>query len=194
MLALELPPMKASAPAASSPASCEEDFRSLFAQHHGFIWRQLRRLGVPEASVDDAAQEVFIVAARRMNDIRAGAERSFLFGVARRVASDARRSQHARVSAATQPLDANRADEHDDPEQVLQGRRAQDMLHQVLDAMADDAREVFVLFELEEMSRREIAELLDLPEGTAASRLRRAREEFMAIAGRLKATAARGAP
>ncbi len=194
MLALELGPVKGSAVLPTSSASGENAFRALFAAHYPFIWRQMRRLGVPESAVDDATQEVFIVAARRMSDIQPGAERSFLFGVARRVAADARRTRHARASAVSEPLGADTADEREDPEQALQGRRSQAMLHRVLDAMADDTREAFVLFELEELSRREIAELLGIPEGTAASRLRRAREEFMEIAGRMKATASRGAP
>jgi RNA polymerase sigma-70 factor (ECF subfamily) len=50
-----------------------------------------------------------------------------------------------------------------------------------------DLRAVFVLFELEEMPTAEIAEALELPTGTVASRLRRAREEFRRIAARVQA-------
>jgi len=54
--------------------------------NHDFIWRLLRRLGIPEANVDDATQQVFCVAARRIDEIAPGSERSFLFGTAVRVA------------------------------------------------------------------------------------------------------------
>src|ERR1019366_6069474 len=70
--------------------------RRLFVAHYAAIWRLLRRLGVPSAQLDDAAQEVFWVAARKFADIREGSEHSFLYGVAIRVASqEHRRRRHA---------------------------------------------------------------------------------------------------
>src|SRR5690349_13452856 len=63
---------------------------------HDFIWRLLRRLAIPEASVDDATQQVFCVLSRRVDDVKPGSERSFLFGAALRVASDRRRSREFR--------------------------------------------------------------------------------------------------
>jgi RNA polymerase sigma-70 factor, ECF subfamily len=170
------------------PASREAIFRELFRAHYAFIWRQLRRLGVPEGAVDDAAQEAFVVAARRLDDIRAGSERAFLLGVARRIAADARRSGLPRnTMTSSEDLLGERADAAPDPEQALQGSRARALLDTVLDAMDDDTRAVFVLFEFEELSKGEIADVLGIPEGTAASRLRRGREEFLAIARRLRA-------
>jgi DNA-directed RNA polymerase specialized sigma24 family protein len=47
------------------------DLRSLFEAHHASIWRLSRRLGVPIAQLDDAAQEVFWVAARKLEQIMA---------------------------------------------------------------------------------------------------------------------------
>jgi RNA polymerase sigma-70 factor (ECF subfamily) len=158
----------------------------MFDAHYPFIWRQLRRLGVPDEGVDDAAQELFMIAARRMGDIRVGAERAFLFGVARRVAADARRSRAVRPVAAGGVPD-EQADAGPNPEQALGNQRARKILGQVLDEMQDDTREAFVLFELEQLSKSEVAAVLGVPEGTAASRLRRARDEFMAIAQRTKA-------
>src|SRR5690242_17321725 len=68
--------------------------RALQEEHFEFLWRSLRRLGVPEADVDDAVQQVFLVAARR--EILPGSERSFLFATALRVASHARRTLRRR--------------------------------------------------------------------------------------------------
>jgi RNA polymerase sigma-70 factor (ECF subfamily) len=194
MLSFALSPMTHALPTQVAAPAREDSFRRLFDEHYSFIWRQLRRLGVPEAAVDDAAQEVFVVAARRVADIQPGAERSFLFGVARRVASDARRSKQGRAAAVTDSVPRDAAHEAPDPEQALQAEQSRAMLHRVLDAMEDDTREAFVLFELEELGRREVADVLGIPEGTAASRLRRAREEFMEIAGRMKSGSRRGAP
>ena len=66
--------------------------------NYPFLWRSLRRLGLQAADVDDAAQQVLSVFARRLRDVEVGAERAFLFQTAVRVASDARRA-HARTKA-----------------------------------------------------------------------------------------------
>src|SRR5579872_3279174 len=66
-------------------------FRGMVDSHFNFVWRYLRGLGVPEASVDDAAQHVFVVAAEKLDAIADGRERSFLVGTALGVAANARR-------------------------------------------------------------------------------------------------------
>jgi RNA polymerase sigma-70 factor (ECF subfamily) len=72
------------------------------------------------------------------------------------------------------------------PEQLAQRRRARELLDEILDAMAFDLRTVFVLYEVEELTMAEIAEALDLPPGTVASRLRRARADFQRRVARLQ--------
>src|SRR5687768_3213399 len=79
-------------PADGTRPDADTVLRTMFREHYDFIWRTLRRLGVPEGSADDGAQQVFIVASRKLDRIAAGSERPFLVGVALRVASDARRS------------------------------------------------------------------------------------------------------
>ncbi|MEO6574976.1 MAG: RNA polymerase sigma factor [Polyangiaceae bacterium] len=166
-----------------APAS----IRSLLHEHHASIWRLLRRFGVPPASVDDAAQEVFWIAARRLADIKPGSEHAFLFGVAIRVAAEARRvQQRSHELTGTDKLD----DAHDptpNAEELLDQHRARGLLDEVLDEMTLDLRTAFVLFELEEMEIQAIADLLEIPVGTVGSRLRRAREEFSAISKRVRA-------
>src|ERR1700753_996546 len=65
---------------------------AIVREHHAFVWRLLIRLGVPSRSADDATQQVFLVAMRRVSEIALGSEKSFLFGTALRIASDERRS------------------------------------------------------------------------------------------------------
>jgi RNA polymerase sigma-70 factor (ECF subfamily) len=163
------------------------DLRALFDAHYASIWRLLRRLGVRREQLDDASQEVFRVAARRLGDIRAGSEHAFLYGVALRVASDAarRRSVDA-CCAGPEPLE-RLAMEHPNPEERLEQRQALQLLDGVLDALPLELRTVFVLFELEGLRVKDIAALEGLPEGTVSSRLRRAREEFSAVVRRLRA-------
>jgi RNA polymerase sigma-70 factor (ECF subfamily) len=158
----------------------------MVSAHYDFVWRSLRRLGVPEVDVDDCAQQVFWVAARKLADVQEASERAFLFSTAMRVASDARRSRTRRREV--QEDDAAEAfDPGPDPEQIADRQRARAVLDQVLDALPMDLRAPFVLFELEELPTAEIASMLGVPAGTVASRLRRAREEFQSIVARLKA-------
>ena len=155
-------------------------------RHYGFVWRLLRRLGVGEGDADDAAQQVFLTAAARLADIPASRERSFLYGVALKVGSRARRSQ---VRRREEPLDAAEEREAREPsaEQLLEERQRRAQLDSLLDEMPEELRVVFVLYELEELSTPQIAELCELPLGTAASRLRRAREDFEQRVARLEA-------
>lgn len=149
---------------------------ALVRSNYRFVWRLLRRLGVSEGDADDAAQQVFITASARLASIEVARERAFLYGVAINVGARARRSQARRRE---EPLEAVSEQAVDlDAERLLELRQARALLDQLLDEMPDDLRVVFVLFELEELSTPEIAELCGIPLGTAASRLRRAREDF----------------
>jgi RNA polymerase sigma-70 factor (ECF subfamily) len=163
--------------------------RALLADHYNFVWRQLRRLGLPADHAEDAAQQVFVVASRRVADILPGSERSFLFGTARRIAAELRRKTGRRPDAAPESL-AETPDAAPLADELVDRRRARAMLDDVLDGMQEDVRAVFILFELEELTIAQIAELMELPIGTVGSRLRRGRNEFREVAKRLKARGA----
>lgn len=163
-------------PVAMSGDRSANRLAEMFEHHYDFVWRSIRRLGVTDHAVDDAAQEVFVVASRRLDAIVPGKEKSFLFGTAMRVAADARRKLARRREDPTQhvpvPDPGVAADEQ------LDQARARAVLDRIIDALPDDTRPVFVLYELEGMTMADIAAWLDLPPGTVASRLRRAREAF----------------
>jgi len=142
------------------------------------VWRALRRLGVPVDLLDDATQEVFIIVARKIEFIDDGAERSFLYGTALRVAANLRRSQRALRHDSLGEENTRLWQTEPDAEQLVHRKQLRELLDQILDNMPDDLREIFVLFELERFTRQELSELLGLPAGTVASRLRRARELF----------------
>ncbi len=141
------------------------------------VWRSLRRLGVAEGLLDDAAQQVFMVASRKLDTIEAGGEKPYLLGIAVRVASDARRTK-ARQREVFDEHTNERADPRPSPEELVDQKRARELLDDVLDAMPLDLRAAFTMFEIEGMSVTEVASALAIPAGTAASRLRRARERF----------------
>ncbi len=164
----------------------EQRLRRLVERHFSDVWRAMRRLGVPAEAVDDATQEVFIVAARRLGSIEPGRERQFLYGTALRIAANARRARanHERVFDAA-PLVESRA-ELPGPDALLDTKRRRMLLDEALDRMPDDLRTVLVLVELEGLSAPDIAELVGIPPGTVASRLRRARQRFYEEAARLR--------
>ena len=166
------------APAASSAdAEAGRRIAALLAKHHSLVWRSLRRLGVLECDADDASQQVFLVAYRRLVDIAPGSERSFLLQTALRVAAEFRRSRKRRREEDGHDIPAV-ADTSASPEDLLDRQRACAMLDRVLAAMPMDLRTVFVLFEIEGLTMVEISSAIEIPAGTVASRLRRARAAF----------------
>jgi RNA polymerase sigma-70 factor (ECF subfamily) len=152
--------------------------RHLVQDHYDFIWRLLARLNVSGPEVDDAAQQVFMVLVSREGlTIKPGSERAFLYGVALRVAKEFRRktmSQLNHISPDPEVL----VDRTHDAEADAQRSQARRQLDGILVRMPDSLKEAFILFELEDMSVPQIAELLSIPTGTVASRLRRARALF----------------
>jgi len=176
-------PRIASAPSERDHARVAHILRAHFRD----VWRMVRRFGVPENSADDATQEVFIVAARRLADITPGSERPFLLATAVRVAANLRRSLGTRRECAEDEQTSEGVDPRPSAEALLDQKRLRQMLDRVLDGLSDDLRVSFVLYELEGLSSPEIATLLGIPLGTVASRLRRGREAFEIEVARLKA-------
>ena len=183
---------------AGEPAPSQADLTRLAraaSESFEFLWRVLRRLGVlPEAAVDDAVQRVFEIATRKAGRIPEGAERAFLFRTAVLVAAEERRRQRqsALRAGSDDPLELESAGP--DPEHALSQRRDRALLDEALDALPEKLRTAFVLFELEGLTCAQIAVLLEIPPGTAASRLRLAREQFHTVARRLRAHYSRGTP
>jgi RNA polymerase sigma-70 factor (ECF subfamily) len=170
----------------SSTEPNAEQVGRLVRDNYAFVWRLLRRLGLPVGDADDAAQQVFLSVAKKMGAIQPGRERAFLYGVALHIAKRARRSVGRRRE---EPLEAVEERELGGPslERQLEQRQARRLLDQFLDQMPEELRVVFVLFELEELTSTEIAAVCSIPVGTVASRLRRAREDFEARVARFEA-------
>jgi RNA polymerase sigma-70 factor (ECF subfamily) len=141
---------------------------------------------VPEATADDAAQEVFIIASRKLDSVEPGREKQFLHAVALRVAANARRARNVRPESAESPTIERAVASLPNPEALLDRKQARELLDSVLDVMPEDLRTAFVLFELEGYSGPEVAEMLEIPLGTATSRLRRARESFKESVARIR--------
>ena len=164
----------------------------LLRLHYARVWRTLRQIGVDEACADDAAQEVFIVLARRLDDLREGSERKFLLSSAVRIAANYRRTWRVRHEVIDENAVAAERDPRPTAEQLLDQKRLRQALDDLLDGWPDGIRPAFVLVELEGLSVPEISELTETKIGTVASRLRRARELFQAGVKRLRARGTAG--
>jgi RNA polymerase sigma-70 factor (ECF subfamily) len=176
----------------TSPRASSSDLRLtlLMQEQFNFVWRSLRRLGLSVPDADDAAQEVFLVASRKLEAIVEGSERSFLFGAALKIASTRRRSLRRRPELSDAQVEERDEQSAPGPERLTELSRARELLQTVLDEMDLDLKAPFVLFELEELTAPQIAELLQLPLGTVSSRLRAARAQFQAAIKRLQARGA----
>ena len=154
-------------------------FRELFRAHVVFVWRVLRRLGVPDAEADDAVQEVFIVVARQLvhYDER-GSVRAWLFTIARRVAQHSRRSRirRERTQQCSPTVPGS-----DDPHRLAERGQAVTLLREFLATLDENQAMVFYLAEVEGLSMPEIASTMDSNLNTAYGRLRLARKRFEAF-------------
>lgn len=149
--------------------------KEMFENHHETIWRLMLRRGLDAEAAADMTQQAFTIAAERLGDIRPGCEHAFLLETAIRLARAASRKMTRLQFEEDMDLHvapAMRADE------ILDQRRAIDIFDRVLGTLTADLLEVFLLFEMEKLSMREIAGMLAIPIGTVASRIRRAREAF----------------
>lgn len=170
-----------SAPAAKVAESAR-DFDALYEAHFDFVWRSLRRLGVPPGLAEDAAQDTFIVVHRRLADLRSDASaKAWLFAIALRVAHDYRRTQKRKgtVSFDVEVEPSREQGPFEKTAKAEAGRK----LEEFLAGLDDDKRAAFVSAELEGMSVPEISEALGVNLNTVYSRLRAARERFVAYLG-----------
>jgi len=159
------------------------DLARLYRDHVDHVWRGLRRLGVHEASVDDAVQEVFVVVHRRFGEFEGrSALRTWIYGICINVARNYRRTQrrvHEELEEAA--IEGTTLD----PEQQAARASKVRLLDSLLQQLDDDKREVLVLAEIEGLSAPEIGELLDVKVPTVYTRLRAAKIQLRGLCGAL---------
>jgi RNA polymerase sigma-70 factor (ECF subfamily) len=172
-------PTDPNALASSMPEGGRARLGRMFALHHALVWRTLRRYGLDAQAAADVGQQAFLVAVERVDAIWEGSERAFLVGTALRLAASARRK------AARVQLEAQLERPAPEPHAESQARTLE-LLDAVLAQLDAGLVEVFVLFDIEGLTAPEISDALSIPVGTVASRLRRARESFRAVARRFE--------
>ena len=154
-------------------------FDSLYAEHFDFVWRNLRRLGVAESSLRDAAQEVFLVVHQRLGEfVPRGTLRSWLYSILRRVAATQKRRLGSKFLGATKEVDEIADEVQLSPESHAVRGQSLQLLLELLDGLDCDKRDALVLVDLEEMSVPEACMALDVNPNTLYSRLRAARQQM----------------
>jgi RNA polymerase sigma-70 factor (ECF subfamily) len=158
----------------------ETTFRAMYDAHVDFVWRNLRRLGVAEPDAEDRTQEVFVVAHRRFAEFvdRGHGPRAWLFQIVLRVASDARRHNRRHPEVPDGGVSLDRASVEPSQTEAIARREALSRLDAALATVDLGRRAVLVLHEIEEMTAREIAQVLGIPLNTVYSRLRVGRVEL----------------
>jgi RNA polymerase sigma-70 factor (ECF subfamily) len=150
----------------------------VYADGFAFVFRVLRSLGVPLDRLEDAAQDVFTVVHRRLGDFEGrSSPKTWLFGIAQRVASDYRRTAR-RKSSHLQPLPEDHPGLTASPQAHLEAQRAATFVDAFLATLSSEKREIFALVFLEELPVPEVAQALDIPLNTAYSRVRIVRQEL----------------
>ncbi len=175
-------------PGAPETSAPRDSYESIYREQFDFVWRNVRRLGVPEASADDAVQDVFLIVHRRFPSFEGRSTlRTWLFGILANVARDYRRANTRRETKVLALAAETGAEAPPTPADLAAKREAARILDGLLGRIDDDKREVFVLVELEQMTVVDVADALGLNVNTAHARLRAARQQFEAAVLRFRA-------
>lgn len=154
-------------------------------RHADAVWRTARELGVVPGDREDVVQEVLVVCVRRLDDIEPERERAFLLATTARVVANWRRTRRRRPAEPTEHMDEleswpapSSGSRGRGPAEALEHKRELMLVQAALETMTEAQRVAFILFELEELSAREIAEQLGLTEQVVFARVQRARAVF----------------
>ncbi len=159
-------------------APAELDVADVYEREADFVWRSLHRLGVHERDLPDVMHEAFVVVHRQRAQFDPSRSlRSWLFGICAGLARNYRRRAFRRYESleGTPPEQRGAGD----PEEALDARRRRERGERALMELDPEQRAVFVMFEVEGMSGKDIAELLEVPLGTVHSRLHAARKALL---------------
>jgi RNA polymerase sigma-70 factor (ECF subfamily) len=162
----------------------DADFRAFYVARVDFVRRVVARLLGPGHDVDDAVQEVFLVAWRKRAGFEGRARLStWLYAIARRVVMATRRRARVRRLLGLEVAPAT--DTAPSPQQLFEHREASQRLYAMLERISDKKRTVFILHEVEGLPGEDIARIVGCPLKTVWTRLHHARRELQALAATL---------
>jgi RNA polymerase sigma-70 factor (ECF subfamily) len=161
------------------PLIFEEVYHAYFRQT--VAW--MRGLGVPEAEIEDVAQEVFLVVRRKLSHFHGGNLAGWLYRIANlTVRNFRRRAWFKNLFLRGKEIDSMElAGPSTTPAMALEKKQDQHVLAQMLARMSDKRRTTLILFEIEGYSGQEIARLHGVPVKTVWTRLHHARKALVAM-------------
>ena len=138
-----------------------------------------------QADAEDLVQETYARALKGFGSFAAGTDlRAWMYRILRNTFLTSRSGLAAKRTTSLEEDVEEPVSAELTPELLLLRQEGRATVLNALAALPVDSREVLLLFEMEEMSYREIAEVLDVPVGTVMSRLSRARKMMrMALEG-----------
>jgi RNA polymerase sigma-70 factor (ECF subfamily) len=157
----------------------------VFFENYRFVQVMVARLGGPGLDADDLAQEVFLVVHRKLAGLKDPTRlRSWLYGICRRVAAHQRRRLKLQLTLASLWGLRRLEQAPDTPEDDVHRRELEQKLYEAFDRLSEKKREALILFALEEMDGKDIAQLLEIPVATVWTRLHGARQDLLRALGR----------
>ena len=167
-------------------SSSEQDkvvrFEEIALPHLGAAYNLARWLVHNEHDAEDLVQEAYLRALKFFSGYYGGNSRAWLLTIVRNTCYTWLQSNRALREA--EPIEDNLDEiglDFADPEVLLLQRVDSQMVRNALQELPVEFREVMVLREMEELSYKEIANVVDIPIGTVMSRLKRGRRRLHAL-------------
>jgi RNA polymerase sigma-70 factor, ECF subfamily len=167
-----------------------EAFEPLVEKYRQRVWRLAYQVLRDREEAWDCAQDAFVRAFQSLGSFRGqSAFYTWLFRITMNVATDRLRSRGAQARAfGNQPVpeeewERTAADPGVGPDEVTEGAQRRARISQALDALPPNARAIIMLSDVEGLSYREIASVLNCPIGTVMSRLHNARKRLRTVLG-----------
>ncbi len=170
----------------------EAAWEEMVRQYSRRIYNLAYRFTGNRAAAEDLTQEVFLRLYRTLEqyDPREGDLSSWLMRVARNLIIDDYRRRARTPAQNGEDLAEHeyhlRADEREDPHALVEQRELSEQIHAALAKLSPELRACVILRDLEGLSYQEIAEALQIPEGTVKSRINRGRLELARVLRRMK--------
>jgi RNA polymerase sigma-70 factor, ECF subfamily len=160
-------------------------FDEIYRAEFPYVWRTLRRLGIPEKDIENLAHDVFVVVSRRLRDYDVSRPlKPWLFGIAFRVASEDRRRVRTRIEIPSESFEAS--DGAPSAVELLEAHEQRQLVLDCLQTLDLDQRAAMILVDIDGESPTEVAAALSIPLPTVYSRLRLGRTRFAAAVRRVK--------
>jgi RNA polymerase sigma-70 factor (ECF subfamily) len=170
------------------PSDVPLTFPAVYHAYFSQVVGWMRAMGVPQADLEDLAQEVFLVVRHKLPHFREGSLAAWLYKIAEHKSRNYRRLTWFRsVFLPGRTLDTvDAVAVGESPAKALEQKEDRQTIAAMLARMSDKRRETLLLFEVEGYSGQEISTLQGVPLKTVWTRLHHARKDLVAMVTELR--------